>query len=229
MILYANSDSYGICSTGKTYVDFIGEDIKADRIINNGLSGSCNRRIIRTTVRDLTSLNDRHKDIVAIIGLAHTNRFEYWEDNFQQPNDGHFYSFQPKFPVSDSAKNLYRGWIETYNDDAANTNLFLDLILLTTFLKSHNIKYLIWQGCMTLKESDFDAPFIKNFYDHVKTDSKILDMFDFSFSKYCSTIKGYKPYDSARYGIYGHHAEPAHRDFASHLLENYLNEISVRH
>ena len=54
-------------------------------------------------------------------------------------------------------------------------------------------------------------------------------MFDFSFSKYCSIIKGHTPYDSNRYGIYGHHSEQAHRDFAEYLLENKLNEIPVGH
>jgi hypothetical protein len=78
---------------------------------------------------------------------------------------------------------------------------------------------------MSLKSSDFDAAFIKNFYVEVKADSKILDMFNFSFSKYCSIIKGYTPYDSNLYGIHGHHCEQAHKDFAEYLLENYLNDI----
>lgn len=227
MIVYANSDSYGVCSTGKTYADFIGQAFNAGTV-NRGLSGSCNRRIIRTTIRDLLDLKKAHKDILAIIGLAPTNRFEFWGD-VAIDNDGHFKSFQPSSVVPNTAKYLHRGCIENYNDESSNTNLFLDLILLTGFLKRYDINYLIWQGSMSLKPSDFDAPFIKNFYIEVNSDTKILDMFDFSFSKYCSIIKGYTPYDSDLYGIYGHHCEQAHKDFAEYLLENYLNEISIRH
>jgi hypothetical protein len=223
MIVYANSDSYGVCSTGKTYVDFIGQAFDASTV-NRGLSGSCNRRIIRTTIRDLLDLKKENKDILAIIGLAHTNRFEFWGED-PVNNDGHFQSFQPGSVVPNLAKHLHKGWIENYNDESANINLFLDLILLTKFFKSYDINYLIWQGSMSLKSSDFDAAFIKNFYVEVKADSKILDMFNFSFSKYCSIMKGYIPYDSNLYGIHGHHCEQAHKDFAEYLLENYLNDI----
>lgn len=224
MILYANSDSYGVSSTGKTYVDFIGKKLNTTHVVNNGLSGSCNRRIIRTSIRDLLSLKKQDKNIVAIIGLAHTNRFEYWGKTVTG-NDGHFKSVHPAGIVPEEAKKLQQGHIETYNDEASNTNLFVDIILLTSFFKTNNIKYLIWQGSQTLKTSDFAAPFINSFYDQVQLDSNVLDMFDFSFSKYCSIIKGYTPYDKHLYGIHGHHAEPAHQDFAEHLLENYLNEI----
>lgn len=224
MILYANSDSYGVASTGKTYVDFIGKKLNTNQVVNNGLSGSCNRRIIRTSIRDLLSLKKQDKNIVGIIGLAPINRFEYWGETVTG-NDGHFKSLQPAGIVPKEAKKLHQGHVETYNYEASNTNLFVDIILLTSFFKTNNIKYLIWQGSQTLKPSDFAAPFINSFYDQVQLDSNVLDMFDFSFSKYCSTIKGYTPYDNHLYGIYGHHAEPAHQDFAEYLLENYLNEI----
>ena len=78
MILYANSDSYGILSTGKVYAEFIAEAISADRLINSGLSGSCNQRIIRTTIRDCLTLKKENKDIFALISIAQPNRFEYW-------------------------------------------------------------------------------------------------------------------------------------------------------
>ena len=224
MILYANSDSYGVLSTGKTYSDFIGESIKASRIINNGLPGSCNRRIIRTTLRDLLKFKKDYSNLLVLIGLAHSNRFEYWGE-VAIGNDGHFTSIQPESNLPNIAKRLGQGWVDTYDDEAANTNLFLDIILLTSFLQRNNIKYLIWQGAQTLKSSDFSAPFITDFYNEVRADKNVLDVFNFSFSKYCSIIKGYTPYDSDLYGVNGHHIESAHQDFANYLLENYLNEI----
>ena len=224
MILYANSDSYGVRSTGKTYVDFIGSALNATQVVNSGVEGSCNRRIIRNTIRDLLALKKQDTDITAIIGLGDINRSEYWGETATD-NDGHFKSFQPGTIVPELAKRLQRAHIETYDDEAANTNLFVDIILLTAFFKANGIKYLVWQGAQSLKSSDFTAPFINSFYEQVRSDPKVLDMFSFSFSKYCSIIKGYTPYDSDQYGIYGHHAESAHQDFANYLLKNYLNEI----
>jgi hypothetical protein len=172
----------------------------------------------------LLSLKKQNTDITAIIGLGDINRSEYWGD-IATNNDGHFTSFQPGSVVPESAKRLQRAHIETHNDEAANTNLFVDIILLTAFFKNNDIKYLIWQGSQSLKSSDFTTPFISSFYKQVQSDPNVLDIFDFSFSKYCSIIKGYIPYDSDQFGIYGHHAEPAHLDFAEYLLENKLNEI----
>ena len=223
MILYSNSDSYGVLSTGKRYSDFIGEKLNI-KVINNGLGGCCNTRILRTSVRDLLELKKQNKEVLAIIGLTHPNRTEYWS-NTAIGNDGHFKSIQANNYLTGDIKKFSDAYNRLYNDEAVTINLLLELIMFTSFLKLNKIKYLIWNGSKNMKPVDFSTPFIKNFYEEIQNDSSIIDLFDFSFSKYCSIIKGYIPYDYNLYKLDGHHAEIAHKDFADYLLENYLNEI----
>jgi len=222
MILYANSDSYGVLSTGKTYTDFIGQQLNC-KVVNNGLPGSCNNRILRRSVRDLLELKKQNNNILAIFGLAHPNRTEYWS-NEAIGNDGHFKDIQPNNCLTGDAKKFSDAYNRLYDDEAATTNLLFQLAMFTSFLNLNNIKYLIWMGTKNMKAVDFSTPFIKQFYEKIQSDSNIVDLFDFSFSKYCSIDKNHIPYDYNRYQYDGHHAEPAHEDFANYLLENYLNE-----
>lgn len=226
MILYANSCSYGVLSTGKTYVDFIGEQINTNQIINAGLAGSCNTRILRTSTRDLLELkeSDSDNDIVACISLGALYRSELWDETKPAiKNDGHFRSFQ----ISSIDKNKFdppnklnyaKEWFKTYNDEAEITNTYFLLNLFISFLETNNIRYLIWAGAMNYKPVDVTTPFLATLYNTVNKNPRVLNLFDFSFSNYCSIIKGHIPYDHDQYGIYGHHSEEAHRDFAEFIL-----------
>lgn len=235
MIVYSNSCSYGVLSTGKTYSDFIGDKLNS-KVINAGMPGCCNERIFRTSTRDLLELKENNEKILALISLSSFYRSEIWYDNIPAlNNDGHFKSFQvnnlnndnshrSKLPTIE-AEMYAKNWFLLHNDEAESSNLFYKLNLFTTFLEHKDIQYLIWAGPMTLKQVDFGTPFIKPFYKHIANNKNIINLYDFSFSKYCSIIKKHEPYDSDQFGIYGHHAEQAHEDFAEYLLEAYLNEI----
>lgn len=231
MILYSNSCSYGVMSTGKTYSDFIAEKLNCE-VVNSGLPGCCNDRIVRTSVRDLLELKSKQTDIFALISFTSLYRFEFW--NNEKPaieNDGHFRSLQ----LSSLNKNNYNSpidniliekyassWFQLYDDEAQICNLFSKIVLLTNFLKNNNIGYLIWFGPMNYKTVDYTTPFIKTFYQDIFNNKNIINFDQFSFSHYCSVTKGHVPYDSEKYGIYGHHCELAHKDFANYLLENYI-------
>jgi len=226
MIVYANSDSYGVCSTGKTYVDFIGNALGADKIINAGLGGSCNQRIFRTSVRDLLELKKQNRDVLVLIGLGNPARSELWTVR-PQGNDGHFKSFQPNSTelFTTTEQNYVKNWYMLADDEAMTTNLYFMLTMFTTFLESNGFRYLIWAGPMIYKPVDFAAPFIESFSNIVHNNSNILDLYNFSFSKYCSIIKKHVPYDESQFGMHGHHAELAHKDFADYIVKTYLNEI----
>lgn len=227
MILYANSCSYGVCSTGKTYVDFLGDLLNVDTVINAGVGGSCNNRILRTSIRDILELQDTD-DILVLISLGAMYRSELWKNNTPaNGKDGHFYSFQissldnNQYNTSESNEYM-KQWYRQYADEAEATNLYFLLNMFTSFLEVRNIKYLIWAGAANYKLVDFSAPFIESLHEPIANNPKIIDPFSFSFSKYCSIIKGYMPYDSNLYGVYGHHTEEAHKDFANYIFENYL-------
>lgn len=221
-MIYANSDSYGVSgTTAIRYPEALGELLNTS-VINRGENGSCNRRIIRTTVRDLCEMQN---DVtLAVICLAPLTRGEWWnEDKVPTDNDGHFESFQIHSPrLSDSpCRPFAESWYRLYNDEAEQTNLFLEILLFKNWLKSRNIPYLIFSGNnATIKKIDPEDVFLRSFYHDIREDAGVLDLYDFSFCKFCLD-QGHIPYDHEQYGGHGHHAEAAHRDFAQHLLGCY--------
>ena len=230
MILYCNSDSYGVLSTTRhRYSEFLGKKLSCQQVINNGLSGSCNNRIIRTTVRDLTTirLQNPKTPILAVICLGSLIRNEWW--NLQKPvvgNDGHFESFQI-FSATEGAKQAYtsyaKEWYRLYDDEAEQTNLFVQLVLLTGWLKQNQIEYIMFAGnSITYKKIAYDDIFIKEFADKIFSDPAILNINDFSFTKYCLS-KGYCPFDYDQWQEHGHHGESAHKDFADFLHDFYID------
>lgn len=226
MILYCNSDSYGVMSTGLRYSDFLAQSLNA-KVINAGLPGSCNQRIFRNTVRDIIKLRQKTTEsILCVICLGSLIRHEWW-NSLKKPGptdtDGHFESFQVH--GLDNKKHLAAGyidqWYRVYNDEAAQTNLLMELVLLTAWLKNNNCDYTIFAGNnLTYKPLDYSDIFIKDFASTVFADDKILHLNTFSFTQYCLD-KGHRPFDFDQWGIHGHHGEEAHSDFANFLLENY--------
>jgi hypothetical protein len=229
MLLYCNSDSYGVLSTTKNrYSDYLGELLQADTIINNGLPGSCNARIIRTTVRDILDVRkDNNDSILAVVCLASMIRNEWWNPNKTLPNgfnDGHFESFQIHGVKNNQRLPCYhytQEWYRHYNDEAEQTNLFKELIMLTSFLKQQKVNYIMFAGNnLTYKPLDYLSPFIKTFAEKIQDDPNILDLNNFSFTQYCLQHQ-HVPFDKDQWGIHGHHGELAHQDFAKFLFNHY--------
>lgn len=236
MILYSNSCSYGVCSTGKTYSDFIGESLGATRIINNGLSGACNTRILRTATRDLLGLIKNKEEILVLIGVAPVFRSEVWDQNFligHEPIggiDGHFRSFQTNYSdikfMNHNNKEYFKAWVSSFYAVPEFINLCYQLNTFMAFLENNNIKYKIWSGPMNYLREDYDPDFINDpLITSVLSNKNVFNFFDFSFANYCSMVKKYVPYDFKQYGLAGHHTEEAHKDFAEHILGYLKNEI----
>jgi hypothetical protein len=232
MLLYCNSDSYGVLSTTKNrYSEYLGQLLNADTVVNNGLSGSCNARIIRTTVRDILDIRKNNNDsILAVICLGSMIRNEWWNVDKKLPdgfNDGHFESFQihgvnnQQLPFYQYAQEWYRH----YDDEAEQTNFMMQLVILTSFLKQQKVNYIMFAGNnMTYKPLDYHSIFIKTFADYIQDDPDILDLNRFSFTQYCLQHQ-HVPFDKDQWGIHGHHGELAHQDFAKFLFNHY-NKIS---
>ena len=234
MILYCNSDSYGVCSDTEMrcsrYSEFLAELLKVDQMVNNGLSGACNRRILRTTVRDLIQLKSRYpeQDILSVICLGSLIRNEWWnpEAKTSNTNDGHYQSFQIHGTNNKNQPFVRYAdeWYRLYDDEAEQTNLLMELVLLTGWLESNQIKYIIFAGnSVTYKKIDYNDVFIKDFADKIFSDRRILNINDFSFVKYCID-RGHRPFDYDQWKNHGHHGEVAHMDFANFLYQ-YYNEI----
>jgi hypothetical protein len=230
MILYCNSDSYGVLSTtSNRYSEFLGEKLQCQQVINNGLPGACNQRILRTTLRDLIDLRLKNTQtpILAVICLGSLIRNEWW--NLQKPavgNDGHFETFQI-FGATAGANQAYtsyaKEWYRLYDDEAEQTNLFVQLVLLTGWFQHNQIQYIMFAGnSLTYKKMAYDDIFIKEFSNQIFSDPAILNINNFSFVQHCLS-KGYHPFDYNLWKENGHHGESAHKDFADFLHDFYID------
>ena len=230
MIVYSNSDSFGIVSDGKVYSEFIAEHFSAT-LINKGQSGCCNTRIFRTSVRDLINLKKTTNDeIIVLIGLAPIWRDEYWKPGINTgDNDGDFKSFHLNKLLTTENKHItdfVRLWFAICDDDALVTNLLYELITFTSFLEQNSFRYLIWSGFADMcKAVDLKAPFISDFNDTLKT-KHVISITDFSFCKFC-ILQGFIPIDYDQFKNNGHHGELAHKAFAEYIIQNYLEKNEI--
>lgn len=150
-------------------------------------------------------------------------RTEYWGKTAVD-NDGQFNSVRLWDNHPADISNYVKEYSLIHNEEAEVTNLYCSLVMLTSFLEQKGYNYLIWNGTNTFKPIDFLAPFVHPFWSQLKKNKNVIDFEDFSFCQY-NLSKGHVPIDYKLYKEFGHHGEAAHRDFATYLIENYLNEI----
>jgi len=244
MIVYSNSCSFGEPGQGhEVYADHVADYFKAE-LINRGQAGSCNRRIIRTTLRDLIEYGSN--DVVVLLGLTFISRTELWQPWLPATvNDGHFHSITVDHQkinwsikglidtivpdihqLADARiKDYYKQWLSHYDREAEVTNLLTDIIMLTGWMQSRSIPYIIFSNVDVLPDSDlvgYNSPFISSLQETIRADNSILDLWKFSFGTY-SLENGFIPKD---YDLYKHHGHPggdAHKFFGNYLITN-LNE-----
>jgi hypothetical protein len=253
-LIYCNGDSYSDhcyhpALLNNTYANFVAEKCNGF-VINSAISGSCNRRIIRTTLHDMIlqrKLNPAQK-IIALVGLSFDIRSEIWINDIEstKPEESNFkshrFSNQVDWrenllagkridtpPSNEKIDNKFynefsRGRAYFYSPYAERINLLADLIMLKSTLDSLNIKFLIFQSPMMQKlESDYLLDFFK---DQVSADSNIFDLETFSFCNWCLS-KNFVPLDFLDRPEIGHYGPEAHRAFAEQILVPRLKELSV--
>lgn len=247
MIVYANSCSFGDPkSLHKIYPDFVAEHFSA-KLINKGRGATGNRRIVRTTLRDLLDLKiNNTQPLLALVGLSYLSRTELWQPNIPAvDNDGNFSPIlindekidwslgllatkvDDVYNYTDAeVKEYYKQWLNHMSKEALVTDLLTDIIMLVGFCNNHNIKLLLWNNTQLLPtqpEVAIDDVFLKTFVDTVNQSPNVIDLWNFSFATYALS-KGFKPADQHIYGINGHPGEFAHENFAEYLI----NEINIR-
>lgn len=244
-LIYCNGDSYSdenyhLSLKGKTYAHIVGKKFNG-YVINKALSGSCNRRIIRTTVSDMLierKVNPFQK-IIVLIGLSFELRSELWvndpikkyppeESNFRT----HVFSNQilwrenlldnrdintPNFNQLD--KKFYKKYSEGraffYSPYAERINLLCDIIMLRKFLESLDIGFLIFQSPVSERlESDF---LLDQFKKEIVDDRRIFDFEEFGFCDWAARKK-FVPLDFLDNPTIGHYKPDAHKAFAEEIL-----------
>jgi len=240
LLVYSNSCSFGYTNGPKAYPELIAKHLGA-RIINNGMHGSCNRRIIRTSLRDLLELRQTTDDhILALIGLTMLSRTEKWQPWLNQNHsDGDFASIRidsSRFNWTNglntehkdvwkyadkNLRNYYKEWLLLYDPEERVVELLADIVMFVKWAHANNIDCLVFNNMECLPIMDH-APFLNTFTSTLENCNNVIDLSKFSFKNYALSL-GHIPYDFETYGNDGHPNQQAHVDFAEHLIVKYIN------
>ena len=246
MIIYSNSCSYGEPQEHAVYADIIADFYQVP-LINSGIASSCNRRIIRTSLRELEQLGS--SQITALIGLTFISRTELWQPHLPATkNDGHFHSIKiddsklvwpeglinsivPDVSnlVDPEVKDYYKHWLAHYNPEPVLTDLITDIIMFAGWCKNKNIKLVVFNNAEfwpQQPEVGLTSPFLYSLIQTMLQEPAVIDPWAYSFVNYSHKL-GFEPKDKDRYGIHGHPGPEAHQAWANFLLRH-LDAISIR-
>ena len=245
MIVYSNSCSFG--STHKAhrvYPEYVAQAYGAE-LINRGVPGSCNRKIIRNSLRDLIALKNK-SGITALIGLTFISRTELWQPWIEPiDNDGHFFPVQVDHKKIDWSINgfntvisehltedsriqdYYKHWLLHYHPESAVTELLTDIIMFCGWADNNNIKYQLFSNVDVLPGDDkigYTSPFIQSLQQQILENKNIINPWEFSFGTH-SLSQGFVPRDYHLFKNHGHPGEDAHKVFSELLLDRLKQNI----
>jgi hypothetical protein len=148
-------------------------------LIDNSWPGSSNARIIRTTIRDCIPL--ANSDVLALIQLTHLHRFECPSQGLWTTNNDRVVQHDTFVSIKLNQINLpndikqYAEWYWRINtDQSLAIQLLTQLIGLTAFFQTHNIKYRIYFGPKELEEID------NILYKTISQDKYVIDLVNFT-------------------------------------------------
>ena len=253
-LIYCNGDSYSNENyheslVGKTYAHVVGAHCNGFTI-NNAISGSCNRRIIRTTVHDMIQQRKLNptQPIIVLLGLSFELRSELWIDEIQSNLRSeesnlrtHVFSKQVSWRdnllnnadiETDNPYELNEKFFKKYSEGRAfffspyqeRINLLTDLIMLRALFEKLNVNFLIFQSPKEEKlESDYLLDFFKN---EIATDNRIMDLETFGFTDWCHK-QNFTPLDMLDSLGIAHYGPDAHEAFARQFLIPKLEELKI--
>lgn len=133
---------------GLAYGDLLAHKLNVE-YANMALPGACNRRIIRTTLRDAIKFDCNTLVIVQLTILARTEKIytpgqqNEWKMNNVQSHEEYHESIK-----GDANENLnqeyYNTHVKFFDERAEMTDLAADLLMLTAFLNNNCIPYYIF-------------------------------------------------------------------------------------
>ena len=244
-MIYINGCSFARYSDGKNYGEHLQDMGKT--VYNASTNGSSNARIIRTTLRDLSILCNEHNDITALVTMTFPMRTELWwpehnQDQFRardvEHSDGDFISLQfnhdpnwfeqladKKLNIKEEYKEYALAYLTWYNEEASMTTFYQNLVMLTSWLKHSNIKYMINTG-PTYSKINLTSTFIKPFADQINQDSAVLNFYNNSFCQWINK-NGAGFVDDFTHEVNGikepcgHANNDSHHAWATHLVNEY--------
>lgn len=245
-LVYCNGDSYSDQNffpalKENTYAHVVGQHLNGF-VINNAIKGSCNRRIVRTSVHDLIQqrqLNPEQK-IIALISLSFELRFELWHEDVTNADPAesnfcpHMFSHKNNWrdlllggkQIADKQQNdfldkYYQGRAYYYSPYAERINLMCDLVMFQTLMKQLDIKFLIFQGPMS---EELKEEYLLDFFKSQLSKENFFDFEKFSFTTWCYQ-QGFEPIDFKDQPLIGHYSVDAHRAFAEKIIIPQLEKL----
>ena len=129
------------------YLDLLADQF-ATTVTNGGLPGSCNRRIIRNTLRAATGFDSTTLVLVQLTFLHRTEKpYNPGQNNEWKmlgSSEDYYESIKNNDPSEKLNKIYFDTWFRFFDEKAEITNLATDLIMLSSYLDSHGIPYLIF-------------------------------------------------------------------------------------
>lgn len=253
-LIYCNGDSYSDENyhpslVGHTYAHEVGKYCNGFTI-NRAIGGSCNRRILRTTVHDIIQqrqLNPQQK-IIALIGLSFEMRSEVWIDELHDDREPaetnlrtHTFSEQSswrenllggrdigtsnKYDLNEKfLKKFSEGRAFFYSPYQERINLLTDMIMLAALFDQLNVNFLIFQSPRAEKlESDYLLDFFKA---QIAQDQRFIDFETFGFVDWCYQ-QGFTPIDMLDQPGIAHYGRDAHQAFALEFLLPKLQQLDM--
>ena len=253
-LIYCNGDSYSAENYhttlhGKTYAHVVGGYCKAF-VINHAISGSCNRRIVRSSLHDLILQRKHNPDqkIIALIGLSFELRSELWVDECNISGisaESNFLTHRFSSQITWRENLLAERSIDTqnthglspiffekfsqgraffYSPYAERINLLADLVMLKSTLDLMKVDFLIFQ-CP--KAEQLQSEYLVDFFKQQLTmDDRFFDLEQFGFCDWCHE-SGFQPLDLLDRPRIGHYGSDAHRAFAEQILIPRLEKLNI--
>ncbi len=253
-LIYCNGDSYSdenydLSLKNSVYANAVAAHCNGF-VVNRAMSGSCNRRIVRTTLHDVIhqrNLNPTQK-IIALIGLSFELRSEIWDDTRTIKSDSAESNFVThtfsesldwrqkllagldinttnQFGLDKKFFDYYsKGRAYFYSPYAERINLLTDLIMLKSTMHALNVDFLIFQSPQAEKlESDYLLDFLKQ---QIAGDARFFDFEEFGFCSWCFE-NGFVPLNKSESPTIGHYGTDAHFAFANCVLIPRLTELNI--
>lgn len=166
-----NSVGYGNILADRYNVDYL----------NMGLPGSCNRRIIRTTLRDAIEFTKDTLVIVQLTLLQRTEKaFTPGQNNEWKLENTQSYQEYHESIKGDIQENLnqeyYKTHVKFFDERAEVTNLAADLLMLTAFLKNKHIPYYIFNYPPLVSRATADQIYNDRLQVELRKDSNIMNI-----------------------------------------------------
>lgn len=246
-LIYCNGCSYSDDNYSaptmfkKTYPHYLNNSLNG-YVLNKAITGSHNRRIIRTSIHDILQQKQLNptQPILALIQLTFEIRNELWRDNKNHksllPEESNFHTtqfslmndwrerlltgnsiFSTKEANQDQGfyKKLQEARAFYFSPYAERINLLMDLVTFKCFLDANDVKFLIFQGP---KAQKLEEEYLLDFFaQEVYNDDRIFNLEEFGFIDWAYN-NNFNPLDPTEPPSIGHYGPDAHEAFVNQIL-----------